>query len=124
MEHLVDRLEGSLRGRVVVPGDHEYGAARKVYNGMIDRRPAAIARCADEADVGKAVQIAAADEMLIAVRGGGHNAGGLGVCDDGVVVDLSEMRRIVINPQARTASIEGGCTWGEVDVATNPYGLA
>jgi FAD/FMN-containing dehydrogenase len=121
---MLDRLKRSLRGRVLSPGDTEYDAARRVYNGMINRRPGAIARCADEADVVAAVRAGVAEDVLIAVRGGGHNAGGLGVCDDGLVVDLSEMRGVRVDPEARVVRVEGGCTWRDVDRATNPYGLA
>jgi FAD/FMN-containing dehydrogenase len=112
------------RVRVIVPGDPDYEAARRVYNAMIDRRPAAIARCASAREVAAALHAAVAAELPIAVRGGGHSAGGLGVCDDGLVVDLAEMRAIRVDAEARTVRVEGGATWGEVDRATNPYGFA
>jgi FAD/FMN-containing dehydrogenase len=91
---------------------------------MIDRYPAAIARCADVADVMAAVDFARDNEMLLAVRSGGHNAGGLGVCDNGLVIDLARMKGVRVDPEARTARVEGGCTWGDVDHATHAFGLA
>ncbi|HZU84894.1 MAG TPA: FAD-binding oxidoreductase [Polyangiaceae bacterium] len=118
----VEELRHALRGGVVVPGDPGYDAARRVYNAMIDRRPAAIARCTSEDDVAAAVR--SAGELPIAIRGGGHNAGGLAVCDDGLVVDLSGMRRVHVDPDARTARVEGGCTWNDVDRATHAFGSA
>ena len=120
----VQELKRSVRGGVVVPGDREYDAARRVYNAMIDRRPAAIARCTSVADVVAAVRAATSAELPIAIRGGGHNAGGLGVCDDGVVVDLSGMRDVRVDAAARVARVEAGCTWAEVDRATHASGLA
>ena len=91
---------------------------------MIDKRPALIARCADADDVAKAVRFAADHDLLLAVRGGGHNGAGLGTCDDGVVIDLSLLKAIEVDPEARTVRVGGGCTWGEVDAATNEHGLA
>ncbi len=114
----------SLRGTHVQPGDADYDAARKVYNAMIDRRPRLIARCADVADVIEAVSFAREQKVLLAVRGGGHNGGGLGVCDDGLVIDLSAMRGVRVDPGARTVRVEGGATWGDVDHATHAFGLA
>ncbi|MDX1375271.1 MAG: FAD-binding oxidoreductase [Burkholderiales bacterium] len=121
---LLNELKARLRGDLIRPGDADYDAARKVYNGMIDRRPAAIARCADVADVIEAVKFAREHKLLLAVRAGGHNAGGLGVCDDGLVIDLSRLRGIRVDPAARTASVEAGCTLGDVDHATGAFGLA
>jgi FAD/FMN-containing dehydrogenase len=91
---------------------------------MIDRRPRAIARCADVSDVITAVSFAREHELLLAVRGGGHNGGGLGSCDDGLVIDLSRMKGVRVDPARRTARVEGGCTWGDVDHATHGFGLA
>jgi FAD/FMN-containing dehydrogenase len=113
-------FEGALTG----PDDADYDEARKVYNAMIDKRPALIARCATPDDVAKAVSFARDQDLLLAVRGGGHNGAGLGTCDDGVVIDLSALKDIEIDPQARTVRVGGGCTWGEVDRATNEHGLA
>jgi FAD/FMN-containing dehydrogenase len=117
-------LRKRIKGSVIVPGDAEYDAARKVYNAMIDRRPAAIVRCTSVNDVVSAVRAAVDAQLPIAVRGGGHNAGGLGVCDDGLVVDLSGLNQVRVDAEARTVRVGGGCTWGEVDRATNVYGFA
>src|SRR5215831_1781940 len=113
-----------FNGRLTTPEDSGYDEARKVYNAMIDRRPALIASCADSGDVAKVVSFAADHDLLLAVRGGGHNGAGLGTCDDGVVLDLSGMKGVEVDPDARTARVGGGCTWGEVDAATNEHGLA
>ncbi len=111
-------------GRLIGPQDPDYEQARVVFNAMIDRHPALIARCADVDDVAAAVGFARGHGLLLAIRGGGHNGGGLGTCDDGVVIDLSELKGIEVDPQARTVRVGGGCTWGEVDRATGEYGLA
>jgi UDP-N-acetylenolpyruvoylglucosamine reductase len=113
-----------LRGTVVQPGDADYDQARKVYNAMIDKRPRLIARCAGVADVMACVNFARESKMLLAVRGGGHNGGGLGVCDDGMVIDLSALRGIRVDPKAHTVRVEGGCKWGDVDHATHAFGMA
>src|SRR5579872_7492851 len=117
-------LKASLRGELIQPDDESYDAARKVYNGMIDRHPALIARCADVADVIAAVTFAREHDLLVSVRGGGHNAGGLGVCDDGLVIDLSPIKYVRVNPAARTVRVGGGCLWADVDHATHAFGLA
>jgi FAD/FMN-containing dehydrogenase len=111
-------------GRLVGPEDGDYEEARAVFNAMIDRRPALIARCADADDVVAAVGFAREHGLLLAIRGGGHNGGGLGTCDDGVVIDLSGLKQIDVDPDARTVRVGGGCTWGEVDRATGEHGLA
>jgi FAD/FMN-containing dehydrogenase len=113
-----------LRGELLQANDADYETARKVYNGMIDRYPRLIARCANVADVIAAVHFARDNDMLVAVRGGGHNGGGLGTCDDGLVIDLSSMKGIRVDPTARTVRVEGGCTLGDVDHATHAFGLA
>ena len=113
-----------MRGPVIQPGDDGYDAARAVYNAMIDRRPAAIARCADVADVMTAVKFANDTGQTVTVRGGGHNAGGLGVWDDALVIDLSAMRGITVDPADKTVRADGGCVWGDVDHATGAFGLA
>ncbi|HEX8995217.1 MAG TPA: FAD-binding oxidoreductase [Ktedonobacterales bacterium] len=120
----IQALAAALRGKLIQPHDAEYEAARKVYNGMIDRRPALIARCVDVADVIAAVNFARERGLALAVRGGSHNGPGLGVVDDGLVIDLSGMKGIRVDPQARTARVEGGCVWGDVDHATHAFGLA
>jgi len=113
-----------FKGRLIGPEDGEYEEARDVYNAMIDKRPALIARCADPDDVAKVVRFAVDHDLPLAIRGGGHNGGGLGTVDDGVVIDLSPMKTVEVDPQARTVRVGGGCTWGEVDAATNEHGLA
>jgi FAD/FMN-containing dehydrogenase len=117
-------LKASLRGELIEPNDEGYDAARKVYNGMIDKHPALIARCADVADVIAAVNFGRQNNLLVSIRGGGHNAGGLGVCDDGLVIDLSLIRYTHIDPVARTVRVGGGSTWGDVDHATHAFSLA
>jgi FAD/FMN-containing dehydrogenase len=113
-------FEGGLTG----PDDAEYDEARKVYNAMIDKRPGLVAGCAGPDDVAKVINFARDHGLLLAIRGGGHNGAGLGTCDDGVVIDLSPLKDIEIDPEARTVRVGGGCTWGEVDGATNEHGLA
>jgi FAD/FMN-containing dehydrogenase len=113
-----------FNGRLIGPDDGDYEQARAVYNAMIDKRPGLIARCAGPGDVAAAVGFARDHGLLLAVRGGGHNGGGLGTCDDGVVIDLSPLKRIDVDPRARTVRVGGGCTWGEVDAATGEHGLA
>ena len=114
----------SLRGTVIQPGDAAYEEARKLYNGMIDKRPRIIARCAGVADVIAAVNFGREQGLLIAIRGGGHNGPGLGSCDDGLVIDLSSMRSVRVDPAKRTARVEPGCTSADVDHATHAFGLA
>ena len=123
-EMTVEELKNRLRGEIIQPGDNGYDDARKVYNAMIDRRPALIARCADAADVIAAVNFGRENDMLTAIRGGGHNGGGLGICDDGLVIDLSGIKYTRVNPEARTVRVGGGCTWADVDHATHAFGLA
>jgi FAD/FMN-containing dehydrogenase len=118
------RLASGFEGQLISPEDGGYDEARKVYNGMIDRRPGLIARCADAKDVARAVDFARRESALVSIRGGGHNAGGLGVCDDGLVIDLSPMRDIEVDPDRGTVRVQGGATWGEVDRATHEHGLA
>jgi hypothetical protein len=113
-----------FRGRLTGPDDVDYDEARKVYNAMIDKRPALIARCADAGDVARVVAFAREHGLLLAIRGGGHNGAGLGTCDDGVVIDLGLLKDIEVDPQARTVRVGGGCTWGEVDRATGEHGMA
>jgi FAD/FMN-containing dehydrogenase len=119
-----DELAGALRGELIGPDDPGYDQARAVYNAMIDRRPALIARCEDVADVIAVVGFARRRGMLLAVRGGGHNAGGLGTADDAVVCDLSPMDGVHVDPITRRVTVEGGATLREVDHATHPFGLA
>jgi FAD/FMN-containing dehydrogenase len=117
-------LGASFAGELVGPADPGYETARTVFNAMIDRRPALIARCASTADVAQTIAFARRHDLLLAVRGGGHNGGGLGVCDDGVVLDLSLLQTVEVDPAARTVRAGGGCTWNQVDAATHQAGLA
>ncbi len=124
MPETASQLRTALRGELIEPSDTAYDAARKVHNGMIDRRPALIAKCAGVADVIACVNFARENKMLVSIRGGGHNAGGLGVCDGGLVIDLSRMKGVRVDPGARTVRAEGGCVWGDVDHGTHAFGLA
>jgi hypothetical protein len=117
-------LARGFAGELVQPDDPGYDDARTVYNAMIDRRPALIARCSGPDDVAHAIGFARAHELPLAVRGGGHSGAGLGIVDDGVVCDLSLLKEISVDPGARTVRVGGGCTWGEVDRATHEHGLA
>src|SRR5689334_9949991 len=120
----VQGLQAGLRGQLILPADAGYEAARKVYNGMIDRRPAMIVRPAGVADVISSVNFARAQGLDLAIRGGSHNVAGFGTCDHGLVVDLSSMKGIRVDPVNRTVRAEGGCTWGDLDHATHAFGLA
>jgi FAD/FMN-containing dehydrogenase len=120
----VHQLKSRFRGEVILPGDQGYDAARAVFNVTIDRRPAVIARCVGADDVIQAVNFAREENLLIAVRGTGHNVAGFAVCDDGVVIDLSRMKGITVDPAPRTVRAEGGCNWAEVNDALQPHGLA
>jgi FAD/FMN-containing dehydrogenase len=111
-------------GELIAPGDAGYDEARKVWNGAIDRRPALIARCREAADVAAALRLGRERGLPIAVRAGGHGVGGTAVCDDGLVIDLSPMKGIAVDPAARTARAQGGVLWGELDAATQAHGLA
>jgi len=120
----ISTFKASLRGGLIEPNDPGYEVARKVYNGMIDRRPRLIARCADVADVMSAVKFGCEEKLLVAIRGGSHNAGGLGVCDDGLVIDLSPMNYVNVDPKKKTVLAGGGALWRDVDHATHAFGLA
>jgi len=120
----IDAFRQKIRGTVIEPQDAVYDEARKLYNAMIDKRPRIIARCANVADVVTAVNFARDNKILLAVRGGGHNGPGLGSCDDGLVIDLSVMNGIRVDPQARTVRVEAGARQGDVDHAAHPFGLA
>ena len=123
-EAAVQELRTMLRGQVISPGDPEYDAARRVHNGMIDRYPRLVARCRDVADVMTAVGFGRANGLTVAVRSGGHSAAGLGTVDDGLVIDLSPMKGITVDPATQTVRVETGCTWGDVDHATHAFGMA
>ena len=120
----IANFKAGLRGQLIEPKDEGYDAARSLYNGMIDKRPRLIARCADVADVISAVNFGRDNDLLIAIRGGGHNGPGLGSCDDGLVIDLSAMKGVRVDPAGRTVRVGPGCTQGDVDHATHAFGLA
>jgi FAD/FMN-containing dehydrogenase len=120
----IDELRGSLKGDVLTSSDREYDRARLSFNLLIDRRPAAIARCVDADDVATALAFAPANDLEIAVRGGGHNPAGHCAVDDGLVIDLSRMRNVEVDPGRRIAISEGGATWLDFDAATQQHGLA
>jgi len=117
-------LKSQLRGALIKPGDAEYDHARKVYNAMIDKKPRMIARCADVADVIACVNFARENKITIAIRGGSHNAGGLGIWDDALVIDLALIKYTRVDPANGTVTVGGGCTWGDVDHATHAFGMA
>src|SRR5919198_5035061 len=123
-ENSIAQLKTSLRGRLIEPGDKDYDEARKEDNGMLHKQPRMIVRCADVADVINSVNFAGEDDLLLSIRSGGHNAGGLGICDDGLVIDLSPIKYTRVDPAARTVTVGGGCTWGDVDHATHVFGMA
>src|SRR3954465_9487257 len=123
-QQAITEFKGQLRGELIEPTDARYDELRKVYNAMISRKPRLIAKCVDVADVIAAVNFGRQNEIRVSIRGGGHNAGGLGVCDDGLVIDLSLMKYVHVDPAARTVRAGGGSTWGEIDHATHAFGLA
>ena len=123
-EEAYRNLSAKLRGSVITPASDEYEVARRVYNRMIDRRPDAIVRCADVADVMTAVNFARNEDVAVAVRGGGHNGAGLGVCDRGLVIDLSSMKGVLVNPATNAIRAEAGCTQADLNHAAHDFGLA
>lgn len=123
-EAIINSFKEKFRGDLIKAGDQNYDEARKVYNGMIDKRPALIACCTDVADVISAVNFGRENNVIVSVRGGGHNAGGLGICDDGLVIDLSQIRYTRVDPESKTIRVGGGCQWGDVDHAGHAFGLA
>jgi len=120
----IETLQTNLRGELIQRGDERYEEARQLYNGMIDKRPLLIARCVNVADVITAVNFGRDTGLLTAIRGGGHNGPGLGSCDDGLVIDLSMMRSVRVEPETRRVRVDPGCTSGDVDHATHAFGLA
>ena len=124
LEQAITEFKSQFRGAVIEPGDGAYDEARKVYNAMIDRRPRLIAKCTDTADVMAALRMAKANALRVSIRGGGHNAGGLGVCDDGLVIDLAPINYVRVDFTSRQVRVGAGCKWGDVDHATHAFGLA
>lgn len=120
----VEELKLDFQGDVLLPGDDAYDGARKIWNAMIDKRPAVIARCSSTSDVVQAVNFARENNLLLAVRGGGHNIAGNAVCDDGVMIDLSQMKDVNVEPGTHRATVEGGATLADFDAATQAHGLA
>jgi FAD/FMN-containing dehydrogenase len=123
-DNSIQQLKANVRDRIIEPTDKDYDDARKVYNGMIHKRPRLIARCVDVADVIASVNFARENTLLLAIRSGGHNAGGLGIADDALVIDLAPIKYTRVDPAARTVTVGGGCTWGDVDHATHAFGMA
>src|SRR5262249_20406921 len=123
-ESQVQELRSKLPGELITPADAGYETARKVYNAMIDRRPALIARCHDSADVMAGVTFAREQGLALALRGGAHNGPGLGTVEGGLVLDLAPMKGVRVDPKTRTVRVAGGAVWGEVDHATHAFGLA
>jgi FAD/FMN-containing dehydrogenase len=121
-EHQV--LERELHGPIITPDDAEYDATRQIWNGMIDRRPALIVRCADATDVPRVIRFARGRDLELAIRGGGHNIAGSALCDAGVVLDMSSMTEVVVDADRRRAVVQPGATLGQVDAATQAHGLA
>src|SRR5215469_1408247 len=120
----IEQLARGLRGQLLRPGETGYDTARTIWNAMVDRRPAIIARCAGVSDVLRSVDFARNHGLLLSVRGGGHNVAGNAVCDGGLMIDLSPMRGIRVDPQQRTVRADGGCTWRDLDHETAAFGLA
>ena len=123
VDQVVDQLHAQFQGDILTPASPGYDEARRVWNGVIDKTPAIIARCTSTADVVAAVNAAREHELLVSIRGGGHNVAGNAVNDGGLVIDLSEMRGVTVDPEARTARVQGGATWADVDNETVKYGL-
>jgi len=123
-ETSIQEFRATLRGGVIEPQDKGYDDARKVYNAMISKRPRLIVYCVDVADVIRSVNFARENNMLLSIRSGGHNAGGLGICDEGLVIDLSHIKYTRVDPVAKTVVAGGGCVWGDIDHATHVFGMA
>ncbi|HEX5416315.1 MAG TPA: FAD-binding oxidoreductase [Chloroflexota bacterium] len=123
-EQALSRLRGAFQGEIIQSGDPEYETARRVYNAMIDKRPATVARCRDVADVVAAVNFGRESRQAVAIRGGGHNGAGFGTVDGGLVIDLSRMNGVRVDPEARQATVQGGALLGDLDQAAHAFGLA
>ncbi|MGK2860963.1 MAG: FAD-binding oxidoreductase, partial [Chitinophagaceae bacterium] len=123
-ELAIQNFKSIIHGKVIMKGDSNYDEVRKVYNGMIDKRPAIIVKCINTEDVVSCVNFARNNNILLAIRGGGHNAGGLGICDDGLVIDFSLMKEIKIDAANKKVSVQAGCLLKELDAATHEVGMA
>jgi hypothetical protein len=121
---LIDTLRSNFAGEVIAPGDADYNSARQIWNASIDKYPGVIARCSGAADIVSAVRFARDNDLPVSVRGGGHNVAGRALCNDGVVIDLSAMRAVIVDPQSNTVRVQGGATLADVDRETHAYGLA
>ena len=119
-----NELQPSFKGKILFEGDVEYDSARQIWNGMIDRKPALIAQCLDKEDIIQAVKFARKNELLVSVRGGGHNVSGNAVCDGGIMIDLSLMKKVEVDTEKKVAHVEMGATWGDFDKATQQFGLS
>ena len=124
LEEAIAALRARLRGALIQPDVDDYDGARLIWNGMFDKKPALIARCGGTADVIDAVNFARENGMLAAVRGGGHNSAGSGSCDGGILIDLSGMNAVHVDPKTRRARVQGGATWGDFDREAQVHGLA
>src|SRR5690606_29913049 len=121
---IIEKFTAKLRGKIIMPTDDNYNETRKIYNAMIVKRPGMFVMCTDVADVIASVNFARENDLIVAIRGGGHNGGGLGICDDGLVIDLSGIKFVRVDTSNNTIRVGGGNIWGEVDHATHPFGLA
>jgi hypothetical protein len=121
---IIKAFASQLKGKLILPSDADYNETRKVYNGMIDKHPGLFAMCENVDDVKASVNFGRDNNVLVAIRGGGHNGGGLGLCDDGLVIDLSGLKSVRVDTSNNTVRVGGGNLWGEVDHATHPFGLA
>src|SRR5215469_2968093 len=120
----IQAFKSSFDGQVFEPADAGYDDARRIWNASVDKHPRVIARCSGLADVIAAVNFARANNLLTAIRGGGHNVGGRALCDDGLVIDLSRMRSVFVDPATRRVRVQGGTTLGDLDRETHVFGLA
>lgn len=123
-DKMIQELRDRCKGEVILPGEKQYDVARKIWNGMFDRKPAMIARCLNPDDVVHAVNFARENQLVLSVKGGGHNSAGNAVCDDGMMIDLSLMKYVIVHPENSTVEVQGGALLSDVDKATHAYGLA
>ena len=123
-DEVIDAFSGAVAGKVIGPADPEYDSARRIWNASIDKHPGLIVRCAGAADVVQTVKFGRANDLLVSIRGGGHNVAGRALSDDGLVIDLSSMRAVFVDPAKGTARVQGGATLGDLDRETHAFGLA